>query len=136
MLNVNDWPKSSYLTAVVFSLLFFLPSLAYSESGRADYDLDDDGLIEINDLADLNEIRNNLDGQTLYGESNGCPDVESGGCIGFELTANLNFDTDGDGEITSADDYWNDGSGWSPIGSPNNSRYFTAQFDGNGDLFQ
>ena len=44
---------------------------AFAESGRADYDLDDDGLIEINSLADLDEIRNNLDGTSLYGESTG-----------------------------------------------------------------
>ncbi|MFT6655681.1 MAG: hypothetical protein ACJAWI_002455, partial [Marinomonas primoryensis] len=50
-----------------------IASTAYAEGGRTDYDLDDDGLIEINSLADLNEIRNNLDGTTLYGESGGCP---------------------------------------------------------------
>lgn len=42
---------------------------AFAESGREDYDLDDDGLIELNDLADLDEIRNNLDGTSLYGTS-------------------------------------------------------------------
>ena len=46
---------------------------AQAADGRSDYDLDDNGLIEIHDLADLHEIRNNLDGFTLYGDSSGCP---------------------------------------------------------------
>ena len=102
-------------------------STAYAESGRTDYDLDDDGLIEINSLADLNEIRNNLDGTTLYGESVGCP-VE--GCNGFELTTTLDFDTNADGVMDENDEYWNNGEGWEPIGGY--SATFTAIFDGNG----
>ena len=80
-----------------------MPS-AFAESGRADYDLDDDGLIEINSLADLDEIRNNLDGTGLYGDSTGCP-VD--GCIGFELTTTLDFDTNADGVMDTNDAYWN-----------------------------
>ncbi|WP_225672912.1 hypothetical protein, partial [Thalassolituus marinus] len=95
--------------------------------GRSDYDLDDDGLIEINDLADLNEIRNNLDGTSLYGNSTGCP---AGGCNGFELTADLNFDTNGDGQMNALDDWWNNGEGWQPIGSY--STPFITTFDGRG----
>ena len=81
-------------------------SIAYAESGRTDYDLDDDGLIEINSLADLNEIRNNLDGTSLYGESTGCP---AEGCNGFELTTTLDFDTNADGVMDENDTYWNEG---------------------------
>ncbi|MEQ3694826.1 MAG: GLUG motif-containing protein [Thalassolituus sp.] len=102
-------------------------STAYAESGRTDYDLDDDGLIEINSLADLNEIRNNLDGTSLYGESTGCP---TEGCNGFELTTTLDFDTNADGVMDANDTYWNDGEGWEPIGGWN--AYFSAVFDGNG----
>ena len=102
-------------------------SIAYAESGRTDYDLDDDGLIEINGLADLNEIRNNLDGTSLYGESTGCP---AEGCNGFELTTTLDFDTNADGVMDENDEYWNNGEGWEPIGDYNFP--FTAIFDGNG----
>ncbi|MGB0503705.1 MAG: GLUG motif-containing protein, partial [Thalassolituus sp.] len=102
-------------------------SIAYAESGRTDYDLDDDGLIEINSLADLNEIRNNLDGTSLYGESTGCP---AEGCNGFELTTTLDFDTNADGVMDANDTYWNDGEGWVPIGDAYSP--FTAIFDGNG----
>ncbi|WP_277289298.1 GLUG motif-containing protein [Thalassolituus oleivorans] len=103
-----------------------MPS-AFAESGRADYDLDDDGLIEINSLADLDEIRNNLDGTSLYGDSTGCP-VD--GCIGFELTTTLDFDTNADGVMDTNDAYWNEGNGWEPIA--NSSTPFTSIFDGNG----
>lgn len=102
-------------------------STAYAESGRTDYDLDDDGLIEINSLADLNEIRNNLDGTNLYGESAGCP---TEGCNGFELTTTLDFDTNTDGAMDENDEYWNDGEGWVPIGDYEIP--FTATLDGNG----
>ncbi|WP_276669646.1 GLUG motif-containing protein [Thalassolituus oleivorans] len=104
-----------------------MPS-AFAESGRADYDLDDNGLIEINSLADLNEIRNNLDGTSLYGDSTGCP---LDGCIGFELTTTLDFDTNADGAMDANDAYWNDGAGWEPIGTDYYTP-FTSTFDGNG----
>ena len=100
-------------------------SALFAESGRTDYDLDDDGLIEINDLADLNEIRNNLDGTTLYGVSTGCPVA---GCIGFEQTTDLDFDTNADGVMDANDTYWNSGEGWEPIGGDGTP--FVATFDG------
>ena len=116
------------LVFILSALAFFSSSLSVqAASGRTDYDLDDDGLIEINDLADLHEIRNNLDGSTLYGDSSGCPDS---GCSGFELTADLDFDTNADGVMDAGDDYWNDGDGWEPLGDYNDP--FTAVFEGNG----
>ena len=64
----------------------------------------------------------------------------SGGCTGYELTADLDFDTDGDGatytetdgRITAdADDaYYHEGRGWPPIGR--RVRAFNASFHGNG----
>ena len=105
---------------------------AFAAGDRVDYDLDDDGLIEINDLADLNEIRNHLDGAALYGDSTGCPE---GGCNGFELTTDLDFDTNGDGQMNALDTYWNDGEGWEPIGS-SLSNTFSADFNGNGHLIR
>lgn len=115
------------------SLKYFLPALLFTSStqvfadnNRADYDIDDNGLIEINDLADLNEIRNALDGSSLYGSSDGCP---SSGCIGFELTTDLNFDQNGDGVLNEYDPYWNNGAGWQHIGTA--SAPFTAVFNGN-----
>ncbi|WP_369983124.1 hypothetical protein [Thalassolituus sp.] len=100
---------------------------AFAAGDRVDYDLDNDGLIEINDLADLNEIRNHLDGTALYGDSAGCPEE---GCNGFELTTDLDFDTNSDGQMNELDTYWNDGKGWSPIGTQPST--FSGHFDGNG----
>ena len=61
-------------------------------------------------------------------------------CTGYELMANLNFDTNGNGRThtngsgDAGDDYYNDGAGWNPIGghvavSPQPS--FTATLEGN-----
>ena len=57
----------------------------------------------------------------------GCP---SEGCIGYELSANLDFDTNGSGDADAGDAYWNDGGGWDPIGDGDFG--FNATFDGNG----
>ncbi len=59
----------------------------------------------------------------------GCP--TSGGCTGYELRADLSFDENGDGQMTSAGDptYWNGGAGWAPIAS---ATLFTATLRGNG----
>ena len=43
----------------------------------------------------------------------GCPSAD---CTGYELTANLDFDTNGNGRADAGDVYWNDGQGWEPIG--------------------
>ena len=118
---------ASLLISLFSSLIF--PQVAVAANGRADYDLDDDGLIEINDLADLDAIRNNLNGTALYSENTGCP---MGGCNGFELTADLDFDKNADGVVDITDGYWNGGKGWSPIGST--STPFTSIFEGNGHV--
>ena len=57
-------------------------------------------------------------------DGSACP--SSGGCRGYELTANLDLDENDDGEINSADAaYWNDGAGWEPMD-------YGAIFEGNG----
>ena len=53
----------------------------------------------------------------------GCPTT---GCVGYELSANLDFDTNGNGVADAGDAYWNGGAGWEPIGP------YTATFAGNG----
>ena len=110
------------------------------------YDSDGDGLIEISRLEQLNVIRwdTNGDGAADSGTDAaayaaafpraaagmGCPttteDADDSDCTGYELKANLDFDTSGDGRVNAADDYWNGGAGWAPIGS------FAATFEGNG----
>ena len=108
------------------------------------YDTDGDELIGISNLAQLDAMRYDLDGNGDAGtvaayaaafpsalDRLGCG-VE--GCSGYELLADLDFDTDGDGAVDSDDDYWNDGDGWEPIGWDSTSefaRFFNATFDGN-----
>ena len=61
----------------------------------------------------------------------GCP---SSGCVGYELTQSLDFDSDSDGDVDANDhsgNYWNNGAGWSPIGGTTATRY-AAKFKGNG----
>ena len=107
--------------------------------GDRDYDTDQDGLIEVSNLAQLAAIRADLNGDGVspapaYAAAfpgampgMGCPDD---GCTGYELVADLDFDTNGNGEADAGDAYWNDGAGWTPIGE-SYSHYFTADFDGN-----
>ena len=116
-------------------------------------DADGNGLIEIGTLAELNNVRYSLDGAGYRAGADailnprGCPnDV----CRGYELTANLDFDADGDGStwVRNSDgsvtldtgdnndtyfDIASDGSsgGWVPIGDSSNR--FTAVFEGNGN---
>ncbi len=102
-----------------------------------DYNSDDDGLIEIGRLAQLDAVRWDLDGDCATSSGNestyaaafpgavakmGCP---SNGCIGYELTADLNFDTNGNGSVDSSDGYWDEGKGWEPFGD------LESIFDGN-----
>ena len=121
-------------------------TVADDEETGTDYDTDDDGLIEITTLARLNAMRWDLDGDGAADSSTnmtsyasafsgaaatmGCPDDEDAdqdaACVGYELMANLTFDTNDDG-VVDADDpgsYPN----WTPIGG----RY-TAIFEGNGN---
>ncbi len=121
-------------------------------AGDQDYDADNDGLIEVASLAQLDALRYDLDGDggvdmaaswpayfSAFPDGKagmGCPD--GGGCVGYELTADLDFDTDGSGAADAGDTYWNDGAGWQPIGFHTGSAYyndsdasFTAVFEGN-----
>ena len=118
-----------------------------------DYDSNDDGLIEISNLAQLNAIRWDLDGDGAVAAADqanytaafpnaatgmGCPDGSDADanpdpCLGYELKADLTFDINGDGSVTIADSaglYWNSGAGWTPIGL--RATGYTGQFQGRG----
>ena len=127
---------------------------------KTDYDTDDDRLIEINSLAQLDALRYDILGQARSGVpatftdglvfplegsefqayrvafpdpqgDMGCP---LGGCIGYELVTDLDFDTNGSGAADSGDAYWNGGQGWYPIGTW--LKGFSATFEGNGHLIK
>ncbi|MYC32858.1 MAG: hypothetical protein F4X64_06740 [Chloroflexi bacterium] len=97
------------------------------------------GLIPVSSLAQLNAIRWDLDGDGVSDNAeyaaafpnaasgHGCP---ASGCAGYELTTDLDFDTNGNGVVDAGDAYWNNGAGWEPIGTGNGP--FKATFDGAG----
>ncbi|UXD86379.1 hypothetical protein [Thalassolituus hydrocarboniclasticus] len=107
-------------------------SLLHAADVREDYDLNDNGLIEINSLQDLDAMRNYRDAEYEFNLSTaaGCPE---GGCTGFELTTDLNFDTNSDGVINASDEFWNEGAGWEPVGG---TPTFGAIFDGNNHVIR
>ena len=136
------------------------PILAYGtmrEFPRWDYDADNDRLLEVNNLAQLNAIRWDLNTDGVVDAATdsasyaaafpgavaglGCAQgATAAACNGYELLADLDFDTDGDGDVDAADSsglYWNGGWGWHPIGKPPRpqfgpSSHFTGTFQGNG----
>ena len=149
---LTPFPKNNSLSAtvllaavLVMALLFagMANSVPAEAQSLTDYDADDDGLIEVGSLAQLDAIRYDLDGDgsptnsTAYDAA--FPNAQSGmgcpstGCTGYELIANLDFDTNGNGEADAGDDYWNGGAGWEPIGGGGASRgtTFHATFEGN-----
>ena len=113
---------------------------AWSDYAGTDYDTDNDRLIEVSNLAQLNAIRWDLSGSgssSNPGYAAAFPDAPSGmgcadnRCRGYELVADLDFDTNDNGVADAGDAYWNDGAGWEPIGVAGTSR-FSEYFDGNG----
>ena len=149
------------LLALTLAALFmnghpFPAAQAQTTTTAVDYDSNDDGLIEISNLAQLNAVRWDLNGDgTVDVATNsasytaafpnaaagmGCPD---GGdtdtlpdpCTGYELKNDLTFDTNDDGSVNSMDSgglYWNAGAGWTPIGSRGNP--YTGEFQGRGKI--
>ena len=135
----SEWQELT-LNADIASCPVAEPPMATS----GDYDADNDGLIEIRTLAQLDAIRYDLDGDNRISSDDhedayysAFPDAITGmgcpfdGCIGFELAANLDFDTNGNGHPDAGDAYWNDAAGWEPIASRSGAT-FTATFDGGG----
>ena len=107
----------------------------------ADYDVDDDGLIEVATLDQLNALRWDLDGdgtttaagyvETFPSGINdmGCP---TAGCTGYELTRSLDFDDAASYGDQSNKSKWTSGRGWLPIGD-SSAGNFAATFHGGGN---
>ena len=113
---------------------------------KVDYDAADDNRIEISNLAQLNAVRWDLDANSTVISADtgkytaafpaamtnmGCATT----CDGYELVADLDFDTNNDGRTDIAGDtYWNGGAGWNPIGQGSSSVRlpFQGEFHGNG----
>ena len=120
---------------------------------NADYDVDNDGLIEIRTLPQLNAVRYDLNGNgkqdsvsasdwAIYTTAflNAASDMgcrltdhdsdaatpQQATCTGYELMMDLDFDTDGDGDVDASDT--NSYPNWTPIGTDVNP--FNATFKG------
>ena len=148
-------------------------TLTFTIAITRDYDLDNDGLIEVDSLAQLDAVRWDLNGDGSVDTGTSVADTAKynaafprastgmgclrdhdddtttakvAGCVGYELTQDLDFDTDGDGATyttssagvvtgDAGDTYYSGGKGWSHIGfygGPRGTRgCFTATFDGN-----
>ena len=104
--------------------------------GTTDIDQDDDGLIEICNLEGLSAIRYQFDGtgyragQSALLITMGCR--LDGGCTGYELSRDLDFDDDNSYSSTANKVAWTTGEGWEPIGKSARSGSFMAKFEGNG----
>ena len=118
---------------------------AYTLAER-DADIDGDGLIDIGNAAELAIIANDLAGASYKATSSGagfddgCP---VGGCTGYELVDDIDFDIDGDGVTwrrDASDNLYLDrgdhqpayfdasSGGWAPLGDSTTA--FTATFEG------
>ena len=121
---------SLFIAAAALASVLVIALTQFNATGAqtGDYDADDDGLIEINSVAQLNAVRWDLNGdgaadraanvasyRTAFPNAQtrlGCP---AGGCVGYELTRNLTSSSFAQ---------------WTPIGD--NNRRFSATFKGNG----
>ena len=105
-----------------------------------DIDDDNDGLIEICDLEALNAMRHVMDGSgyklDMTATTTSTLGCAEGGCKGYELIKNLDFDDEASYSNVANKEIWTKGDGWKPIGSydssnRSNSNPFKAIFEGN-----
>ena len=113
-------------------ILFMLFSMNLTAQPLPDIDKDDDGLIEVSDLETLNAMRYRLDGSglklnaTAEAITTGCA---VGGCKGYELTRDLDFNDIASYQNLANMKLWATGAGWQPIGTA--EQPFTAIFKTN-----
>ena len=137
-----DWPWK-FGDSTAYPTLNTPTERAALTPAATDYDTDDDRLIEISTLAQLNAIRWDLDADgapdtanynaygTAFGGRQHTADMTAGrmgcpmsnGCNGYELAANLDFDSDGSGTVDSDDAF---GGNFTPLGN------YGSIFNGNG----
>ena len=143
---VRGLAHGAAITLLATLLAVTAPTPLGAQDPLVDYDSDNDGLIEIDNLAQLNAVRWDLNADGTPDNSShtasyaaaypnaaddmGCP---SDGCDGYELDADLDFDSDSDGDVDAADHsgaYWNAGRGWDPIHLDGFT--YRRKFQGNG----
>ena len=121
-----------------------------SVADSIDYDINSNGLIEVANLEQLNAIRWDLNGDGVVDESAnmstyttafqnaadnmGC---SPSGCMGYELTRDLDFNSTTSYASGTVNQNWRTGTGWEPIGglralNSGSQTSFNTEFDGNG----
>ncbi len=141
------------LFAAVLAFLSIVGRPVSAQATAVDYDIDNDGLIEVSNLEQLEAIRHDLDGNgepdrnadaerfiavfpgALYGRVS-CPSV---GCVGYELTRDLDFEDAGSYASGAVDRGWSEaegGEGWTPVGTGGSTILFShlgfeGRFEGN-----
>ena len=151
-LNPDSWAAmipSRASTPLVSGLLWLVMLFAVLACSAAttvravsgDHDLDDDGLIEINNLEQLDAIRNDLNGD---GKPDGSRAEEAyyrafsqtslrvactPACRGYELARDLDFSDPDSYRSGATNRAWRTGEGWTPIGTEVSP--FAATFEGN-----
>ena len=136
---------TALLVTLALAALAMLLAVQPAAAQTNDYDANDNRLIEIDNLAQLNALRYDLNGNGLQDSvaanlwanytaafpgaptDMGCP---AAGCQGYELTRSLDFDTNGDGVVDGddPDSYPN----WNPIGQNGAAFRWEGHFEGNG----
>ena len=115
-----------------FIILFVLLSANLTAQPFTDIDKDNDGLIEVSDIETLNAMRYRLDGSGLQLSTatavitTGCA---VGGCKGYELTQDLDFNDVASYQNLANMKLWTTDAGWQPIGTA--EQPFTAIFKTN-----
>ena len=86
------YPRLKFFSLRLSQLTMVLVCCVWASvaQSRADYDIDDDGLVEIQSIADIHKMLTKTD-QLRRQPYSGCPNQK---CIGFELTQDLNFPSD------------------------------------------
>ena len=143
MKNTMNLVCAALLVALVLGTMAGLNIV--SAQFPVDYDKDDDGLIEIEYLEQLNAIGWDLDGDGVANNAinaeaynnefpggavwAGCP---LGGCSGYELTRDLDFNDPDSYARKEVHTDWTQGSGWLPIvGVEIGDVAFRSIFEGN-----
>ena len=141
------WMGAAFGSALIVLAAALLPAgLIGGESVSAqttiDYDIDGDGLIEITYLEQLDAMRWDPFGVGIADDGHAREVYEAafpeaantmgceGFCLGYELTRNLDFNSDGSYASGVVNKDWTTGAGWMPIYSDRSG--FNATFEGNG----
>ena len=136
-LAMTDRIKKS-IASVLFSATLLVAQAVSAQAGCDDNDIDkdDNGLIELCFVEDLDAMRYGLDGTSYQvpgfittSTTRGCA---SGGCRGYELVRDLDFQADDSYRSTANKVRWTatGTTGWLPIGDSDND--FSGDFVGNG----